>query len=584
MNTSQGPIPYLDQLTLNRLVTGIRRFASSDVGGKAKSLFGALLLLMLALNALNVLNSYIGRDFMTAIEQRNMNGFIGWALVYIGVFLLITGVAVLFRFAEERLGLLWRDWLTQQFLRRYLNRRAYYELTSNDEVANPDQRIADDIKAFTTGTLSFFLMFMNASFTVLAFSGVLWSISPLLFIVAVLYAGGGSWLAIKLGRPLVGLNYNQFDREADFRSGLTHVRANAEHIALLHRETRLQNDLLTRLQRLVDNMKQIIELNRNLGFFTTGYNYLIQVIPVLVVAPLFIHGTADFGVIAQAAMSFTLLVGAFSLIVTNFQSLSTFTAVVTRLSALDLAIKYSSHEAACPAQNDEEGETFRERAIIYCEDDSILDYQHLTLLSGQDERILLKDLSLTIARGTRTNIRCDEELTQYALFRATAGIWEHGSGHIIRPEKKDIFFLPERPYMPHGTLRELLEGSGQEPQLEDDRIMDVLRKLQFEEIVQRIGGLDRSCKWESIMSEGEQQWLAFARLILASPSFAFIENPASDLTTEEVSSALHLLNEYNITYIVIGQAIRRRHDDLQDKEYFDAELKINAQGGWTWSN
>jgi vitamin B12/bleomycin/antimicrobial peptide transport system ATP-binding/permease protein len=580
MNTSKGPIPYLDQLTLNRLITGIRRFAASDVGWRAKILFSALLLLMLVLNALNVLNSYIGRDFMTAIELRNMNGFMGWAAVYIGIFVLLTAVAVLFRFAEERLGLLWRDWLTQQFLRRYLTHRAYYQLTSNDEVANPDQRIADDIKAFTTGTLSFFLMFMNASFTVIAFSGVLWSISPLLFLAAVLYAGGGSWLAIKLGRPLIGLNYDQLDREAQFRSGLTHVRKNAEPIALLHRETLSQNTLLARLQRVVDNMERIIELNRNLGFFTTGYNYLIPVIPVLVVAPLFINGSADFGIIAQAAMSFTLLVGAFSLIVTNFQSLSTFTAVVTRLSALDLAIKYSTHEAPHPAADD----AGAGNEIIICEDDGVLNYQQLTLLSGQDERVLLKELSLSIAHGTRTNIRCEEELTQYALFRATAGIWEHGAGHIVRPETNEIFFLPGHPYMPHGTLRELLERSGLEQRLEDSRIMDVLQKLNIKDIVQRIGGLDESCKWDCIISPGEQQRLAVARLILASPSFAFIENPASDMTAEEVSNMLRLLTEYDITYIVIGQAIRRRRDDLQDKEYFDAELKIDAQGGWTWSN
>jgi putative ATP-binding cassette transporter len=581
VNTSKGPIPYLDQLTLRRLITGIQRFAVSDAGWRAKILFAALMGLMLALNGLNIWSSYIGRYFMTAIEQRNTNGFITWALVYIGAFVLLTAVAVLFRFAEERLGLLWRTWLTQQYLGRYLNHRAYYQLTSNDEVANPDQRIADDIKAFTTGTLSFFLMFLNASITVMAFSGILWSLSPLLFIVAVLYAGGGSWLAIKLGRPLIGLNYNQFDREADFRSGLTHVRANAEHIALLHRETRLQNDLLERLQRLVDNMKQIIELNRNLGFFTTGYNYLIQVIPALIVAPLFINGSADFGIIAQAAMAFTLLVGAFSLIVTNFQSLSTFTAVVTRLSALDLAIKYSSHEMphAASAENTAMG-----KAIIHCEDDGVLNYQNLTLLSGQDERILVKALSLNIAHGTRTSIRCDEELTQYALFRATAGIWEHGSGHIVRPKVNEIFFLPERPYMPQGTLRELLERSGLEPRLEDNQIMDVLRKLKLEDIVARANGLDGQCKWDCMMSEGEQQRLAFARLILASPGFAFIENPASDLTVEEVSSVLRLLSEYNITYIVIGQGIRRRRDDLQDKEFFDAVLKIDAQGGWSWSN
>lgn len=584
MNTSKGPIPYLDQLTFDRLINGIRRFAASDVGPKAKWMFAALMLLMLSLNGMNVVNSYVGRDFMTAIENKNMHGFIGWALVFIGILALTTLAAVMFRFTEERLGLLWREWMTQRFLGRYLNYRVYYQMTSNDEVENPDQRMTDDIKAYTTGTLSFLLMFLNSSFTVVAFSGVLWSISPLLFMVAVLYAGGGSLLAIKLGRPMIGLNYDQLDREANFRACLIRVRENAEPIALLHREAHMHKDLLGHLHRLVENMKKIIEVNRNLGFFTSGYNYLIQIIPALIVAPLFINGTVEFGVIIQAAMAFTQLVGAFSLVVTNFQSLSNFTAVITRLGALDIAITYSKRETPDYAAVDHDSAVSK-NAIIVCEDQDKLIYEHLTLTSGQDGHILLKDLTKDIPLGTRTRIVCAEGLTAHALFRATAGIWEHGAGHIVRPDLNKTFFLPEHPYLPRGTLRALLDdrtSTGEIP-LDDEKILGVLKKLGLDDVVSRSGGLDGTCKWDCIMSEGEQELMTFARLILEHPSFALIENPESDLRKDEIPRLLDLLSEYGITYIVIGQDLHDSKEDNTPNKYYDAVLKIDAQGGWTWS-
>src|SRR5947209_16567829 len=177
-------------------------------------------------------------------------------------------------------------------------------------------------------------MFLNGSLAVLSFSGVLWMISPLLFAVAVGYAAVGTWAAVRLGRPLVALNYAQSDREANFRADLIHVGANAESVALLRREGRLTARLLRRIDGLAENFRRITSVNRNLGFFTTGYNYLIQIIPTLIVAPLFIRGDVEFGVITQSAMAFAQLLGAFSLIVNQFQSISSFAAVIARLSAL----------------------------------------------------------------------------------------------------------------------------------------------------------------------------------------------------------------------------------------------------------
>src|SRR3954453_2727968 len=254
-------------------------------------------------------------------------------------------------------------------------------------VTNPAQRIADDIRAFTATTLSFTLMFMNGALAVLSFSGVLWTISPFLFGVAIGYAVLGTLATIYLGRPLIGLNYRQSDREATFRSGLIHVREHAESIALLRREGRLTARLLLRVDEFEDNFRRLISVNRNLGFFTTGYNYLLQIIPTLIVAPLFIRGKVEFGVIKQSAMAFTQLLGSFSLIVNQFQSISSFAAVIVRLSALVGAV--------------EKGPPSAGTAVEVFEIDGRVAYDRLTLFSPEGSCDVLKDLTAEIPHGTR---------------------------------------------------------------------------------------------------------------------------------------------------------------------------------------
>ena len=324
--------------TARRFVSTVGVFARSEAGPRAKIIFGALVVLLLAANALNVANSFVGRNFMTAIADRDMSGFIRQAFIYVGVFAALTVVAVISRFGEERLGLLWRDTMTRGIVRRYLADGNYHRLAASETLANPDQRISEDVRAFTVTTLSFTLMALNSIFTIVAFSEVLWTISPLLFGVAVAYAAGGSFFTFALGRPLIKLNYDQLDKEASFRSELIRVRDNSEAILQARDEEQQTTRLLSRLDDVVANFRKITSINRNVGFFTTGYNWLIQIIPALIIAPAFIAGKIEFGVITQSAIAFTTLVAAFSLIVTQFQSLSNFAAVVARLSALAEAV------------------------------------------------------------------------------------------------------------------------------------------------------------------------------------------------------------------------------------------------------
>jgi putative ATP-binding cassette transporter len=472
-------------------------------------------------------------------------------------------VAVIARFTEERLALLWREFLTRRAVTQYFANGTYYRLDAAGELGNPDQRIAEDVRAFTVTTLSFVLMVLNSSFTVVAFAGVLWSISPLLFIVAVLYAACGSSLTIALGRPLVTLNYNQLDKEANFRSALLHVRENAEAIRLARREERLTDRLLRRLEELVANFRHITSINRNVGFFTTGYNWMIQIIPALTVAPAFIDGNIEFGVITQSAMAFSLLVGAFSLIVTQFQSISTFAAVVARLSSLVAATDQPQTTTGSAIEIDEQAE-------------GRLAYERLTLLSAQHGSPVLKDLSLSIPCGTRVLLTGSNQAARAGLFRATAGLSTAGTGRIMRPGADGMLFLAQRPYLPPGTLRQVLVRTRHEGEISDERLFGLLRELHLEQALARAGGLDMEQDWAMLLSLPEQQLLACLHVLLAAPQFVFLDRVDTALSADQFHHILQMLSESSITYINNGAA-----DDLRD--FYDAVLECGEDGGWTWT-
>jgi putative ATP-binding cassette transporter len=554
------PAVSLTRETGRRFVNAVKDFLTSEVRWRARAMFGLLIGFALAVNGLNVVNSYVGRDFMTAIAHRDWTQFMRQAALYMGVFAASTAVAVLYRFTEERLGLFWRVWLTRRTVRRYLQDRTYLWLKESAAIANPDQRIADDVRAFTSTTLSFTLMSLNGALAVVSFAGVLWTISPLLFGVAIGYAAIGTVVTIYLGRPLVGLNYRQSDQEANFRSDLIHVRENAESVALLHREGRLTARLMRRIDGLADNFRRITSVNRNLGFFTTGYNYFIQIIPTLIVAPLFIRGQVEFGVITQSAMAFSQLLGAFSLIVNQFYSISSFAAVIARLEALVQGV-----ERGMPA----------DRAVPeIVEAEGRIKYEDLTLFSPADSRLLIKDLKVEIPSGRRVLVLGTNELARVAMFQATAGIWRAGSGKISRPSLDRISFVPQRPYLPPGTLRELLVRAGQEHVVSDEQLQRALVDAGLESVLKRVGGLDIEQDWSATLSLGDQQRVVIARLILARPAFAMLDRVNAALSPVQVRECLGRLNDNRITYVNLA--------DNGDSDLYDAILEIDGEGGWRW--
>jgi putative ATP-binding cassette transporter len=578
----------IDRQTWGRFVRAVRNVTSSEIGRRVKLHLAALIGLLVGINALNVVNSYVGRDFFTSIEQRSMERFIWQALLYISVFAASTTVAVIYRFTEERLGVLWREWLTKQLVGSYVEHPTYYRLNdrlaANGEIANPDQRIADDVRTFTTTTLSFVLLFLNASFTVFAFSGVMWSISPMLFVVGVVYAAVGSFLTIAFGHSLVGLNSLQLDKEAAFRADLIHLQENAERIALSRNEACLRDRLAGRIDDLVGNFRRIIAVNRNLGFFTTGYNYMIQIIPALIVAPMFIQGYAPFGVITQSAMAFSQLLGAFSLIITQFQSISSFTAVVARLGsfadAIELAQSVGVSSMTCEHRTGPDcaiclpdlAPVDGSMAIKVREDDEGVLYECLTLRGVSNGKVLLNDLTVTIDPGTRVLITGPNHAAKAALFRVTAGIWDVGEGWVVRPGPRNLMFLPERPYLPQGTMRSVLSICGE---LDKERLKTTLSAFNLEAILTRAGGLDSPQDWDLLLSLGEQQLLAYARMFQAAPRFAFLDRPTTTLADEQVDQLLQTLTESSITYITIGEPSGLYH-------LHDAVLEVAEDGTWRW--
>jgi putative ATP-binding cassette transporter len=405
-------------------------------------------------------------------------------------------------------------------------------------------------------------MVVNASVTIVAFSGVLWSISPLLFGAAVVYAGGGSLLTVVLGRQLAWLNFNQSDKEAYLRASLIHLRENAEAVALLQREGRLKARALRNVDELTRNMKRIIAVNRNLSFFTTGYNYVIQILPALIVAPLFIRGQAEFGVISQSAMAFSHLVGAFSLIVNQFGQISSYAAVVARLG--------SFAEAVDALRNGEPP------ALAVVEDADRIAYEDVTLL-GDGGEPLVSALSAVVTQGTNVLVSGSNEAAKTALVRATARVAVAGSGTLRRPPAGELLVIPERAYLPPGTLREGILRTGREVVVEDEHIGAVLALLAIEALPGKVGGLDAERNWDEVLSPDQRQMLAVARVLLAKPRFVILDRIHKSLAARQCDLVYRALDADGITYVTIADGEARATGS------YGAELMLEDGGGWHWN-
>jgi putative ATP-binding cassette transporter len=567
----------------SRLVAVGLPYYRSEARRRALGASAVLVTLLVTINGMNVVNSYVGRDFMSALAERHAGRFYVFAGILVGVFAALTVVEVFARYAEQWLGLAWREWLTRRFLDRYLAGRAYLRLADRHDIDNPDERISEDVKTFTATTLSILVLLVNGLLTLVAFSGVLWSITPWLFLTALGYAAAGSLGTVLLGRRLVTLQNQQLQKEADFRYGLGRVREHAEAVAQVGGEEEQKGRLGRRLSSLVGNFRAVIGVSRNLGFFTTGYKYLPQIIPAALVAPLYIRGAVEFGAVTQAAMAFAQVQGAFALIVTQFQEVTTYAAVIGRLGVLWEATEPGVAGPApagplprtpagkAPPPGDGRPGAPAGPVVETSPDARRVVYEHLTLWAPGEERPLVRDLSVEVPEGQRVALTGPGRAGKAALL-ATAGLWQEGRGRISRPGPGGVMFVPRRPYAASGRLRDiLLDGLGRD--LPDDRLRAVLGEVGVGEVVGREGGLGAERDWATVLTPGQLQALTFARLLLAGPRFAFLEDPAGALEAPLGERLYQALARSPITYVSVGCPPALL-------PYHDRRLEVQEDGSW----
>ncbi len=531
-----------------------------------KTAWGLLLLLivlMLAETQLAVMLNNQSGEMTSALAGRNGDRF--WTSVRACLLILAFAVPIyaFYYYMRDMFANQWRRWLTGRFLDGYLKGRKYYELTSEGEIDNPDQRISEDINTFTGRSIHFLLIFLGSIMQLVAFSTVLWSISRLLVGVLALYALAGTVVALYVfGNPLIRLNFWQLRREADFRFGLMRLRENAESIAFYRGEAQERAYIDSKFDKVFHNYSRLIKKQRTLNLFQRTFSQLTLVLPGVILADGVLSGELEVGRAIQAAGAFTAVLGAVGVIVDNFESLSRFVAGTERLQTLSRLVVPAGDAAA--------GKT---RSRIKMRLGKQIAVDALTVCPPQSERVLVKDLSFVLEPGDALLITGDSGCGKSSLLRAIAGLWDNGCGLIHHPPMADMFFLPQQPYLQHGTLRSQLIYPSVQTSLSDEQLQKILEQVHLPHLAERFGGLDAVQDWEKLLSVGEQQRLAFGRVLVHEPNIVILDEATSALDSSNEAALYKSLRESGATLISIAHraAVRRHHTHV---------LRLKGDGGW----
>ncbi len=500
-------------------------------------------------------------EFTSALADKDGARF--WKSIYFFIGLLVVAVPIyaLYYFVRDKLAIRWRRWMTNQFLGRYFGKRAFYELTANRDIDNPDQRIAEDINTFTAKSLTFLFIAISSVLQLIAFSGVLWSISRWLVLFLVLYAAAGTAITfLVFGKPLIGLNFQQLRREADFRFSLVRIRENAESIAFYRGENEESTKVKGHFGEVFANFNKLIKWTLRLSLFQYAYSFVTIILPSVIIAPQVLSGKLEVGSVVQAAGAFAALLAALTVFVDNFDALSRFAAGIERLDTFSQSLK-------APLGNNKTG------PVIERVEDRNLALNHLTLHTPNYKRILVKDLSVAVKTGEGLLIVGESGGGKSSLLRAVAGIWNSGAGTIVRPRLDEMLFLPQHAYMILGDLRSQLHYPATGQIFSDDELNAVLKAVNLASIVERFGGFDADIDYSKVLSLGEQQRLAFARLLLHKPRYAILDEATSALDVENEDKLYRQIDPARTTLVSVSHrsTVLKFHSHV---------LELDGLGGW----
>jgi putative ATP-binding cassette transporter len=502
----------------------------SEEKARAWTLLVAIVVLSLSTVYLLVLLNDWNRQFFNALEQKDERDFFVLLVYFCFLAALYIAAVVYETYLEQMLQMRWRIWLTKQYLGDWLGNQVYYRLELDRRgTDNPDQRIAEDLRQFTSGTLGLALGLMREGVTLASFAVILWNLSgalPLalgghemtvpgyLLWVALVYAVVGSVLTHYVGRKLIGLNFMQERYEADFRYSLVRLRENAEGIALYRGEAPEKSALLERVEWIRSNWWGLMQYTKRLNIFTIGYNQVAIVFPYFVAGHRYFSGAVPLGGLTQIASAFGQVQSSLSWFVNNYSTLAGWKASVDRLLTFHRALEEAAAEQRRPGGIDVQSD--EARAVR-------AEHLDLALPNG---RVLLADAALTIDPGERLLVAGPSGAGKSTLFRALAGIWPYGRGTVRVPRGASVLFLPQKPYIPIASLRDAVAYPGAPGAFDDEAVRAALTDVGLAGLADR---LDERENWSMRLSGGEQQRLAIARALLHAPDWLFLDEATASL-------------------------------------------------------
>lgn len=553
--------------TIKRAFSLVKLFWLGDRKWVAWGWLSLVLAMLVGINILNVQISYAERAVLTSLQEKESLEFWHNIIRYALTFVVGIPLVGLFGWVKGKLHMAWRDWLTRHLLAKYYDNDHFHKINSDPRVDNPDQRLQQDVSLVCDKVMTISLALIDSALAFSAFITILWLISPTLVGVAVCYAAFGTFIMLRFGKRLIGLNFEQEKLEADFRRNLMYNREHATSIASYRGAEREHKGVAERFRLVLSNWNNVLSWQRNLTLFRVGYDYFIIVVPMVLTAPLFFSGAVDVGAVFQAGTSFGRVLGALSVFVGQFMLIAELAASAQRLASFN-EILDGRNNKSCGPEEDCEIERGRDAA------DGV-EVRDLTVLTPDRKRRLMEGVSFRIDAGDRLFIKGPSGVGKSSLLKAIAGLWNQGRGRIDLPAVEDVLFLPQTPYMPLGNLRDQLTYPGRGEMPSDEELIELMRMVNLGDHVDRYG-MDEVHPWADTLSLGEQQRIAFLRMLIVAPKLAILDEATSNLDAENEARLYQLVTARGITVVSVAHR-------PQVLEYHNRVLEVKGGADWTFA-